>query len=157
MLMLKHLKSLLAVVTLASWLVGSILLSVADATIPLQERRFEAALVLAGGYALAILFLALSALIHRRGAEEPMSGPGMKFLLCGPPALAALIAVGATIVGLYRRHFCSIIDCFSLYGLLRFHLPYFISEFTVISWRLHEIIFIAFLIVRLIQMMQKTS
>jgi hypothetical protein len=109
----------------------------------------------AAAYSLAILFLSLSALIRRPSNEEPTFRIGMKYLPCGPAALAAIISVGTTIISLKHRDFCNIIDCFSLNAFSRFHLPHFVSDFTAVSLRFYTIFSLAMFLARMIQTIQK--
>jgi hypothetical protein len=139
------------VVVLASWLAGTLTRTLFyHPALP-----FEAFFVVVAGYSLAMLFLALSASGRIGETEKSTFRTGTKILLCGPPALAATISLGMTIVSLKHRNFCAIIDCFSLNGFLRYHLPYFLSDFTVVSWQLYGLVFVTFLLIRLIRMLQK--
>ncbi|QWG17137.1 hypothetical protein KMZ68_19440 [Bradyrhizobium sediminis] len=126
-----------------------------------SEKRFIdglpmlAASMLAASYVLAVLFLAPFASDRKVANEVPTFGVGMKFLLFGPLSLAAITSVGATIVNLKHRDFCRIVDCFSFYAVYRFHMPLLVSEFVAVSWKLFYIVFIAAVLVRLIQVIQK--
>jgi len=132
---------ILVAVVLAGWF--------AEAFVSDKFLRFASAVL----YSLTILILALSA--RRKRNADPAVRFGTDYFLGVPPALAAIMSVDAVIVDLKHRNFCTIIDCFSLNGFLRFHLPEFVSDFAAISLRFYAIAFLAILLVRMIQVIQK--
>jgi hypothetical protein len=140
-LAMRRLKYILAMVVLAGWF--------AEAFVSDKFLHFASATL----YSLAILILALSARSTRNA--DPTVRFGTKYLLCGLPAVAAIISVGAVIVDLKRRNFCTIIDCFSLNGFLRFHAPEFVSDFAAISLRFYTIVFLSIFLPRMIKKIPK--
>jgi hypothetical protein len=140
-------KYLLILIVLASFIASRF----AREFVSQPSPSLEAAFIVAASYLLAVVFLATS----ERWNGKSACRLGTKVLLCGLPMLAAAIAIGATVVSLKVRDFCNIIDCLSLHGFARYHLPYFLCDFAVITWQLYEIMFLSFLFVRLIWAIQK--
>jgi len=143
-----RLKYFLVMATLASWFVAAVFSANGSFV------RF-AVLFVAAAYSLAVVFLALSSLVQRRWNEELTFVLGMKFLLCGPPALAAIFSVAIVVHMMKYRNLCSIFDdCLSLEAF-RLHIPSFVVGLTRISLEFYAIIAVAALFIRLIQMIEK--
>jgi hypothetical protein len=141
-----RLKNLLVIVSLAGWFASAVF------SIPLFSFSFQAFLIVAAGYWLALCLLALSALARESGNGKPSFELGKKLLLSGPPTLAAAVSVGATIYIVKYRNICSLFrNCISFDAVFLFHLPRFVSDFTSILLQFYAIILIAFLFHRLMR------
>ena len=127
---MRKLNLLLATTVFASWIIGGVLLWLIKDHSQDHNIHLDILYVLVAGGSLALFYLARPAWV--RGARGQLRGPEIWQWLYGLTAIAAVIAVGTTIVSVKERNFCSIIDCFSLNAFLRYHLP-FLCSFIVIQ------------------------
>lgn len=118
---------------------------------------FQAFLIVVAGYSLAILLILLATLSQERRGDESSSELRVRFLVCGPSALAAVISVGTTMFIIHARNICVLFrDCLSFKAFYMFHLPRFALDFSLISLQFYAIILIAFLFCRLIQVLERS-
>jgi hypothetical protein len=137
-------KYVLVMVVLASWFVAAVLF------VNGSFVRY-ALLFVTAAFSLAVLLLALSALIWRGWMEEFTFGLERKFLLCGPPALAAIFSVAIIVYEMGYRNLCSAFDdCLSL-DAFRHHIPSFVIGWARISLEFYAIIATAALFVLLLR------
>lgn len=141
------LKYSLVIVALASWFVAAVFF------VNGSLLRY-AILFVATAYLLAVQFLALSALARKKWSEELSFGFEKKFLLSGPPGLAAIFSVAIIIHEMKYRNLCSVFDdCLSIEAF-RHHIPSFLVGLTRISLQFYAIIGVATLFIRLIQALE---
>jgi hypothetical protein len=142
------LKHLLTAVVLASW---------ALTKIRFLEGFFTIAFsMMCAGYLLALIFLTPKAHIQT-GNDRLAFGLGVKFLFCGLPTLAAIVSIVDMVNRIRFSNACSYLDCFSLNALLGSHVPFFVFDLALFSWRFYEIIMMAVVLVHVIRMGQKVS
>ena len=146
---MRKLNLLLATTVFASWIIGGVLLRLIKDHSQDHNIHLDILYVLVAGGSLALFYLARPAWV--RGARGQLRGPEIWQWLYGLTAIAAVIAVGTTIVSVKERNFCSIIDCISLNAFLRYHLPFFLADFTALSWILLKIILCSFIVIQLIK------
>jgi hypothetical protein len=121
-----------------------------------QSQVFNEFSTVAAGYFMAVLLMLRSKVARKRDGGEPLFELGIRFLICAPPALAAPLAVGATIYYAYYRNICMMFeDCFSLNVFVVYYLANFAINFVFMTGEFYAIILIAFLFCRLICVLER--
>lgn len=146
-LAMTRLKAFLVTATLASWFVTAVLF--------VNGSFFRyAVLFVAAAYVLAVLLTAQSALARSGSNEELTFGLEKKFLLWGPPGLAAAFSVALIVDLMKYRNLCAFDDCLSLEAF-KYHIPIFLIGLIRITLQFYAIIGLAALIIRSIQIIEE--
>lgn len=147
-LAMTRLKEFLVLGALASWFVAAVFF--------VNGSVFRyAVLFVVTAYALAMLLMALSALVRSGWNKELTLGPERRFLLLGPPGLAAAFSVALVVDLMKCQNLCSAFDdCLSLKAF-KYHIAIFLMGLIRIALQFYAIMGLAALFIRSIQMIEK--